>query len=91
MSGEGDVSSADILLTREKGFLQLRVSALFGAKNFGLKLMVFSHGQRRRGVEPLRTFCGQGGQFFTILCGRLLWTAPNVLYDGVVFVWRKTT
>jgi len=34
-----------------------------------------------KGVEPVRTFCGQGGQFFAILCGRLLWTASNALYE----------
>jgi len=37
--------------------------------------MVCPHGQG--GVEPVRTFCGQGGvgQFFTILYGHLLWAA----------------
>jgi len=36
------------------------------------------------GVEPVRTFSGQeGGQFFAILCGRPLWTAPKVLFIDV--------
>jgi len=35
--------------------------------------MVCPHGQEELGQ------CGHGGrgQFFTILCGRLLWTTPN--------------
>jgi len=40
---------------------------------------VFAQTRGRGGrVEPVRTFCGQGGggQFLAILCGRLLWTAP---------------
>jgi len=46
-------------------------------KNF--KFTVCPHGYRTRGVEPVRTYCGQGagGQFFEILCGRLLWDTPN--------------
>jgi len=33
---------------------------------------------RQGGIEPVRTFFGQGweGNFFSILCGRLLRTAP---------------
>jgi len=45
--------------------LQMRTSALLGAKNPDFsKFMVCPHGQ------------GVGGQFFAILSGRLLWTAP---------------
>jgi len=41
--------------------------------------MIYPHGQGGKGVESVWTFFGQGGrrdQFFAILCGRLLWTAP---------------
>jgi len=52
----------------------MRTSVIFGAKNFGFFKM-FGMSARTRGVKPVRTFFGQGrgGQFFTILCGRLLW------------------
>jgi len=46
----------------------MRTSALFGAKTFDFsKFMVCPHGQggeggRKRGVEPVQTFCGQGGR-----------------------------
>jgi len=30
--------------------------------------------------EAVLTFCGQEGQFFTILCGHLLWAAPYSMY-----------
>jgi len=55
----------------------MRTSAFFGAKTFGF-FEVYGVSARTRGVGPVRGFCGQGGrgQFFTILCGRLLWTAP---------------
>jgi len=56
----------------------MRTSALFGEKNFGFLEIygVFTSARTRgRGVEPVRT---RGrDQFFAILCGRLLWTAPN--------------
>jgi len=39
----------------------MRTSALFGTKNFEI-YMVCPHGQRGRGIEPVRTFCGQGGR-----------------------------
>jgi len=45
----------------------MRTSALFGAK----KLRIFRNFwcvRTDRRVEPVRTFCGQGGQFFAILC-----------------------
>jgi len=37
---------------------------------------------RKKGVEPTPTFCEQreeGGQFFSILCRSLLWTAPKII------------
>jgi len=47
-------------------------SALFSAKNIGF-FKIYGVSARTRGIEPVRTFCGQGrrgGQFFAILCGR---------------------
>jgi len=57
----------------------MRTSTLFGTKNFEF-FEIYGVSARTRGVKPVRTFCGQGvkgGQFFVILCRRLLWTAPN--------------
>jgi len=58
----------------------MQTSALLVQKtsNF-LKFMVCPHEQWVEGVEQVRSFFrqGKGGQFFVILCGRLLWTAPN--------------
>jgi len=53
-------------------------SALFDAKIIGI-FEIYGVTARTRGVEPVRTFCRQvgGGQFFTILCRRLLWMAPH--------------
>jgi len=70
------LSIADILLTiRGEG------SSRYGRPHFLVqKTRDFVHTDKEGGVEPVRTFFGQGergGQFFTILCGRLLWT---VLY-----------
>jgi len=55
---EGGLSSADIFRTREERGLQMRTSALFGAK-----LLIF------RNLLCVRT--DKGGQFFAILCGCL--------------------
>jgi len=38
-----------------------------------------------RGVEPVRTFCGQGRGVFAIFCGRLLWMTPNTLCQLLTF------
>jgi len=40
--------------------------------------MVCPHGQKGSGLSQCGHFSdkGGGGQFFAILCGRLLWTAP---------------
>jgi len=45
----------------------MRTSALFGAKNFGI-FEIYGVSAGTRGVDPVRIFCGQGGegQFFTI-------------------------
>jgi len=54
----------------------MRTSALFGSKNFGFfRVYVCPHGQ------------GEGGQFFAILCGRLLWTAPKVYLQSLLIIF----
>jgi len=60
-----------------QGVLQMRTTALFDTKNFGF-FEIYGVSTQTGGVKPVRTFCGQGGggQFFVILCGRPLWTAP---------------
>jgi len=63
-----------------EGILQVRMSALFGAKNFGF-FEIYGVSERIKGreVEPVWTFYGQGergSQFFTILCRRLFCTNP---------------
>jgi len=40
--------------------LHMWTSALFGAKNFGF-FEIYNVCAWTRGVEPVRTFCGQGG------------------------------
>jgi len=63
----GGLSSADILVFRcGQGGLQMRTSALFGETSDFSKYRVCLHGQG-----------GRECQFFLILCGRPLWTAPN--------------
>jgi len=52
------------LFSAAMGVLQMRTSALFGAKTYFSKFMVCPHGQ------------GGGGLFYPILCGRPLWTTP---------------
>jgi len=48
----------------------MRTSALFGAKNSDFWNLW--RVRTSRGIEPVRSFCGQGGrgQFFVILCDR---------------------
>jgi len=75
--GEGGSSDADVRTEEEQK-----------TSDFS-KFLVCLHGQEGRGLEPVRTFFGQGGmkcQFFAILCGRLLWTAPN---DEAIIVLHK--
>jgi len=65
---------------RTKGVLQMRTSALFGVINCGF-FEIYGVSARSRGKVGLSQ-CGHfadkegGGQFFAILCERLLWTAP---------------
>jgi len=49
------------------GGLQMRTSALFGVKNSGF-FEIYGGSAR---------IMGEKGQFFAILCGRLLWMAPK--------------
>jgi len=55
----------------------MRTSADVGAKNFKF-FEIYGMSARTRGVVQCGHFSdkGEGGQFFAILCGRLLWTAP---------------
>jgi len=66
--------------TRWEAVLHMRTSALFGAKNFGFFEIygVFAR-TRGEGVEPVRTFCEQGGRG-SIFCD-FLWVAPNRNYE----------
>jgi len=73
--GVGSLSSADILWTREIGGSSDADARTFGHKNCGFfESYGVSARTRGREVESVLTFCGQGrmGQFFAILCGRLL-------------------
>jgi len=86
----GGLFSADILRTKRRGILQIRTSALFGAKkNFGF-FEIYAESARVE-VESVRTFCGQGEvlQYPTPGVGLIFrdfartsfmdtWTAPNL-------------
>jgi len=76
----GGLSSADIFVDKGEGeiFSCRRPHFLVHNTSHFSKFMVCPHGQGVGVVEPVGTFCEQGrlGQFFTIMCGRLLWTAP---------------
>jgi len=52
----------------------MRTSTLFGVKTSDfLKFMVCPHGQGGGGVEPVQTFCGQGGGInFSRFCADVL-------------------
>jgi len=66
-----------------KGFFRCgRLHILVQKTSRFFKLMVCPHRQRRRGVEPERTFFGEGGNYFAILCGCLLWKAPFVRFQN---------
>jgi len=55
LSGRRGFASAD----KGGGVLQMRASTLFCAKNIGL-FEIYGAPARAKGVEPVRTFCGQG-------------------------------
>jgi len=65
---------------RGGGVLQMRTSALFGAKNIGFFEIYGVSARNFAGVKPVRTFCG---------CP--LWTAPYVLNDGICTIAQKMT
>jgi len=70
--GEGGSSDVDVHIFWRKNFEFFEIYGVF----------VRWYGQGRRGVEPVRTFFGQGGrgQFFVILRGRRsLWTGRYTL------------
>jgi len=77
--------------------LQMRTSALFGAKNFidFTKFVVYPYGQGWRGIEPVWTFFvqGRGVQFFAILCESLLWAAASQKFSmGLMAgVWERSS
>jgi len=56
----------------------MRTSALFGGKNFGI-FEIYGMSARTRGLSQCGHFADkcEGDQFFAILCGRPLWTAPS--------------
>jgi len=60
------LSSTDIL-RQGGGSFQMRTSVLFGAKIFRF-FEIYGVSARTRGVEPMWTFCEQGGSIFAILC-----------------------
>jgi len=68
----------------------MQTFALFGSKYFRFfEIYGVSARTGGEGVNSVRTFCGQGerGQFFAILCRRLLWTAPyvtHIIWDFVI-------
>jgi len=63
----------------------MRTSALFGAKNLRL-FEIFSVSARTKGqgVQPVRTFCGQGGR------GKFLWFCAEVFYGRPLMFFFKT-
>jgi len=70
------LSSADIMRTRR--VLQIRTSALFDAKNFQFFRNLWCDRTDKEwlaSADILRT--RSRGQFFAILCRRLLWASPN--------------
>jgi len=75
-SGGGGLSSADNLRTKVE--LQMRTSALFGAK----KLWIFCNLWHVRTDKGGWANADKRGEvnFFAILCGRLLWTTPYHYY-----------
>jgi len=62
----------------------MRTSAFFGAKSFGsFEIYGVSAWARGRGLSQCEHFEDKegGGQFFAILCGRLLWMASKTTRD----------
>jgi len=72
---EAGLSSASVFGQGGGVSLQMRTSVLFDAKNSDNSgYMVCPRGQEGSTLVETR----ERGQFFPILCRRLLWTAPNI-------------
>jgi len=69
MSGEGGCS--EYTFCGQRGFFRCERPQLLVLKNFGF-FQIYGVSAQTIGVEPMRTFCGQGGggKSFAILCGR---------------------
>jgi len=79
--GGGEVFLVRTFFGQEgRKFFQMRTFIIFNTKNSRFfEIYVVSARTRGKEVEPVRTFFGQGDQFFAILFRRLLWTAPTLL------------
>jgi len=71
--------------------LQMRTSALFEEKNLEI-FEIYEVSARTRGLSQFGHFANKGGrdQFFAILCGRPLWTAPY-LFSIPLIVMKQVT
>jgi len=69
----------------------MRTSALSDAKYIEF-FLIYGVSARTGGVEPVRTFYGQGEkrQFFAILCGRPLWMTPYKLFQMHFFNFQMS-
>jgi len=56
-------------------------SALYGAKNIG-PFEIYGVSARKRGIEPVRTFCGQSGsgRFFRDFVSIVLYGQPLMIH-----------
>jgi len=61
----------------------MRTSALFGEKRFRF-FEIYGVFARTRGVEPVRTFCGQGGRLvnFSRFCADAFYGRPLIIYSN---------
>jgi len=80
--GKGGFVQCGYFWTRREGFFRCGRPQFLALKNFRFESFGVLHGREGRGVKPVQTFYRQGvGQYFAILCGRLLWTAPYEYYN----------
>jgi len=85
--GGRGLSSANILRTRDgEEFFRCK-RPLFSVKNRQIFRNLFVRTDKEE-VCLVRTFFGQREvNFFSILCGRLLWMAPNeIAFIGFIFI-----
>jgi len=80
-SGKGEgVSSVRIFCGQGGGGLPKRISAFFGAKN-NFRNLWCVRTDKGEGLSQCGHLWTRGrGKFFAILCGGLLWMAPNKLF-----------